>query len=280
MNEQKFPLTLAAVKRGETSLWDIGDALIKECGPPGEQGAKNGSYDRVGAAQGYLAQQGYELSVSYLRMLRKTAFDFPKGRRQPLHSFSVHTAAGTPERLAALIKAAKGRPLSQHYIDRVTRAEFEAAKAQKLAAEVKARAAREKAEAKEREAERKLREAVDEKERAKAQKEADRAAKETQKAEREEREAKTAPPRKPVPLEDEEVPKMLSALEALSFAHQSEALAERAMKAVETELDQWDEATRLAVVEAILEGVNQWRAVAELVEGKKGRTEHLSVVAR
>ena len=33
----QFPLTLAAAKDAEKSQWAIGDALVKECGPPGHR---------------------------------------------------------------------------------------------------------------------------------------------------------------------------------------------------------------------------------------------------
>jgi hypothetical protein len=59
---QTFPLTLAAANDAEKSQWAIGDALVKECGPPGDDHSNNGSGKRITAALKFLAENGLEFS--------------------------------------------------------------------------------------------------------------------------------------------------------------------------------------------------------------------------
>jgi len=72
----EFPLTLAAAKDVEKSRWAIGDALVAECGPPGDSHANNGANARIIAAAEFLSANGLELSASYLRRLRQVAFAY------------------------------------------------------------------------------------------------------------------------------------------------------------------------------------------------------------
>jgi hypothetical protein len=65
---ESFPLTLAACKKGDFSNWEIGDALIKECGPPGTVGIHNGSFERIEAAAKYLANNGLEFQPKSLKI--------------------------------------------------------------------------------------------------------------------------------------------------------------------------------------------------------------------
>jgi hypothetical protein len=73
---QTFPLTLAAANDAEKSQWAIGDALVKECGPPGDDHSNNGCCERIAAVAKFLDENGREFSVSYLRRLRQVAFAF------------------------------------------------------------------------------------------------------------------------------------------------------------------------------------------------------------
>ena len=43
----KFPGVVAAVREAERCIWKIGDALIEECGPPGEHGVNTGVLDKL-----------------------------------------------------------------------------------------------------------------------------------------------------------------------------------------------------------------------------------------
>ncbi len=100
----KFPLTLAAAKDAEKSQWAIGDALVEECGPPGDDHANNGGSKRIAAAAAFLGANGLELSESYLRRLRQVAFAFPDVRTRTSVSWNAHEAAGTPKILDSILE--------------------------------------------------------------------------------------------------------------------------------------------------------------------------------
>ncbi len=102
--QTEFPLTLAAAKDAEKSQWAIGDALVAECGPPGDDHANNGSGRRIAAAAEFLAANGLDLSVSYLRRLRQVAFAFADVRSRTCVSWDAHEAAGTPKILESILK--------------------------------------------------------------------------------------------------------------------------------------------------------------------------------
>ena len=111
------PALLTAVKEGETSLWELGDALVAECGPPGDN-------DSLRSASAYLLETGgYEYDVPYLSALRRTAYAFQPSDRRREFSWSIHRAAGTPEMLAAIIAGAPvGTAITTRYVEKVVRA--------------------------------------------------------------------------------------------------------------------------------------------------------------
>ena len=97
----KFPEVVAAVRAAEKCLWKIGDALIKECGPPGDHGVNTGALDKLDQCARELRRLGLETSREYLRELRRTAANFPDGDRSPSVPFTVHSEAGDPATLKA-----------------------------------------------------------------------------------------------------------------------------------------------------------------------------------
>ena len=46
----RFPEVVAAVRAAEDCPWKVGDALIKECGWPGEHGVNTGALDKLEAS--------------------------------------------------------------------------------------------------------------------------------------------------------------------------------------------------------------------------------------
>jgi hypothetical protein len=84
---EQFSKTLAAARAlqsAEISLWALqwalGDALIEECGPPGDNGVRTGAYERIENAHKALKQEGLrEYSLDHLRDFRKVAAAFPAG---------------------------------------------------------------------------------------------------------------------------------------------------------------------------------------------------------
>jgi len=285
MKLTKFPRTLAAVKKGETSTWAIGDALIEECGPPSEHGVNDGSRPKLEAARQYLENNGgYEYSLSHLIGLRDTAFNFRSFERNSNLSYHVHRVAGTPEMLNAIIQGApKGQKISGPYVEKIKKGmQLERQAAQKEAdrkAQEEARKKAEKAEAREEEARRKEAEAQNKKQQAKAKEEAEKAAKEAKKARREELTAKGAPVPKAGPPKKEEVPALTAKVLVSANASRSVGLAKEAKTAILPHLDSLSSAARAGMVEAVLEAVNAWREVGELVQTEDREYEHLSVVA-
>jgi hypothetical protein len=101
----QFPLTLAAVQKGEKSQWAIGDALLAEI-KPSKSGIRDKSRQQFAVCSRELAEQGFEAySAGRLRHLRDLAQHFPAGRRQPAVSLDAHISAGSPENLTKVIEA-------------------------------------------------------------------------------------------------------------------------------------------------------------------------------
>ena len=85
----KFPEVVAAVRAVEERPWKIGDALIKECGRPGEHGVNTGVYAKIRQCSHELRRlnlKGY--CFDHLRELWRTAANFPDGERSPSVDFS------------------------------------------------------------------------------------------------------------------------------------------------------------------------------------------------
>ena len=103
----KFPEVVAAVREAEKCLWKIGDALIKECGLPGDHGVNTGALDKLEQCARELRRLGLETySLDHLRDLRRTAANFSDGDRSPSVSWTVHSEAGDPATLKAAMEAA------------------------------------------------------------------------------------------------------------------------------------------------------------------------------
>lgn len=103
----KFPKTLAAVKSAEKNLWEIGDAVLAECGEPSKDGVKNGSSEKISLAASVLSENGFDYSENTLRIYRDTAFNFPPASRLAGISFAVHQETYNPETLKAVMSRLK-----------------------------------------------------------------------------------------------------------------------------------------------------------------------------
>jgi len=114
----KYPEVVAAYKAKQRSNWVIGDALIRECGPP--YGTLYGSNSLQEAVDEIIREcdNGEDnFSFNFFRNIRSTAFHFPKSKRNPRISFDAHQRARTPENLEKIIKAApKGQPITSSYV--------------------------------------------------------------------------------------------------------------------------------------------------------------------
>jgi hypothetical protein len=113
--KSEFPLFLAAHKNHDGSLWEIGDALIAECGPPTRD------LKKLRAVGAYLLENGgYEYSASYLAKLRRVAYSFQSAARKPEISWAAHCAARKPEILEWIIAGTpKGTTITQSWVKKV-----------------------------------------------------------------------------------------------------------------------------------------------------------------
>jgi hypothetical protein len=78
-----WPKSTKAVRSQEKSNWDIGNALIEECGPPSENGVNNDSLANIKQFCEFLfSAYGIERTVSTLREVRDVCYVF-QGAGQP-----------------------------------------------------------------------------------------------------------------------------------------------------------------------------------------------------
>jgi len=101
----EFPNVVDAVRKRDGSLWEIGDALIKECGMPPKSGVHDGSRERIKRAAKELTDlkiEGY--GINTLVKIRNIAANFPMGARRAPISWDAHASAGSPEMLAKILE--------------------------------------------------------------------------------------------------------------------------------------------------------------------------------
>jgi len=93
------------------SLWIVAELPLKQCGPPGPNGAHNGStakLKRIAAVlKATFGDKAWEFCFSYLERLRYTAHKFPPPTRVGGVGLNVHWAAGDPETLELARKEAE-----------------------------------------------------------------------------------------------------------------------------------------------------------------------------
>jgi hypothetical protein len=122
MAKLKYPNTIAAIKSAERSQWEIGDALLEECGPPSDQGIQDGSREKLAEAYEEIKEQlgdDESWSIRYLAQLRQVAFSFPERCRRHL-SWRTHLEAGDPDILDEIIKSAPARTkITRDYVNNI-----------------------------------------------------------------------------------------------------------------------------------------------------------------
>jgi hypothetical protein len=123
----RFPQTINAALALEAAgnvLWDaqwaLGDALVDECGSPGEHGVNTGALKKV---EKVLRQHQLDYSYRRLEQFRSTAFKFQDRRRLRSVSFDAHLVASDPDTLAkAQAQSKKDKvKLSVRYVTRFVR---------------------------------------------------------------------------------------------------------------------------------------------------------------
>lgn len=276
----KYPLTLTAVKTNDSSQWDIGAALITECGPPSEDTIRDGSHARLAEAAAYLLNEGYKYQVQTLANMRRTAFVFTKSDRFAGIAFNAHRAAGTPEFLKRVVAGApKGQKITQDYVEGIRSQIIEEQRRERQEAEAEARKEREKAEAAEEKARLKAREAKDKEEQEAAEQKLARAKAKTAQAKTKEQETKTAPKKKVVPPAQDEVPILAIRAGFLADAAHSVVLARKSVKAIKDRMHELTPKAITAMTEAAMEAANAWTEAARIVRSELvNESGHLSVV--
>ena len=264
-----FPRTLAAVKKGEKSLWDIGDALLDECGPPSDHGGDH-KENKLEAARLYLLAKGYDYSRPGLSNLRRIAYRFPSSTRNSEIAWSAHAAAGTPERLQAIIACTENiAEITARYVEKMIDAWHQRNLAQQQAAEKKAIEAREQAEEE-------YREAIENHASAEA---TEALAVKVEQAKNVETAASAPPKRRAGPPPDpEESPQMIAELKCSVEVSKAIQSAEKAREKIEPLIFDLDPDVRIALVTEARQAMNAWQEFAEYVERRGAQRPLLTVV--
>lgn len=273
--KRSYPLTLAAAKKHESSLWELGDALLKECPPDSRHG-------QISEACEFLRANGCDYEESWLSKLRQTALAFsPKLRRREL-AFEVHREAETPKMLEAVIKGApKGTVISSRFVRKIVGQIYAHEERSRREAQEQAQAKREAAEAEQREKFFQARQAKDEKERNRLFKEHKEAKRRTEEAIAAQQAVRTPPRRNLEPPAKEEVPVLLAEAEFLANADRSIVLAKRSAEVIEGSLYELTAKGVAGLTDAALGAANAWTEAAQIVRKEVvDQRGHLSVMER
>ena len=125
---------LHAMQTLDKARWDLGEALVAECGAPDPTSAGYDGPGKLRAAWHYMRENGYDCTLEDLSELRRVAYVFRQPTRRSDISWDLHAESGTPEMLQAImgsipkgtsltksyiasIRKQRGRPLAQRPID-------------------------------------------------------------------------------------------------------------------------------------------------------------------
>lgn len=252
-----FPKTVRAAKTHDLSQWAVADALLREA-----------REEQLPAVVEELKENGIEHTVRYLNLLRQAAEVFGPNRRHENLTLRAHVAAGNPETLDVIAQAARqqNQRVSLLFVEDVLR---------EMRAEARAKSAEERKRAAEEE-----REAAEEEK--KAQSEAQReAAKAKRKKAAAKRKAARSPRRKDLPApKEKDVNPLAARAQFTKNANEARRLADKALKLIRPNLDEYSPAAVAGLLDACLIVANRWREVANTlaaVSRKSGRSL-LSVV--
>lgn len=98
-------------KARDNSQWEIGDEILRLC-PTGIRGNQDGSLSLLQEISEELAENGLDYTVDYIRALRRISEVFPNGERSPFVLWSIHQIAGSPKKLAGILRKAGKRNLT------------------------------------------------------------------------------------------------------------------------------------------------------------------------
>lgn len=276
MRMARFPETIEAAKAAVKSQWRIGEALIDE-----SDGAMVGSKGLNAVVQ-ELNENGIEdFSASYLSELRTAAEAFPRNRRHDL-PWSVHSDAGNPDTLDAIVRAAKkeSEKVTKWYVRDALRRMRAAAREERQEAAEAARREAEKAEAEEEAARKREQQAKDKTERENHKRDREAARARKREAREKQKKAKAAPKRRDVPPPPEED---VSTLAACAFVTKNAAevkrLADKSEKRLNKHFDDLSPAAIAGLTDAAMNAANAWADLATRIQrATSTKRGHLRVV--
>jgi hypothetical protein len=115
--EPDYKAILNTVQKRDKALWELGDALVADCGAPDPTSANYAGPGKLRAAWHCLQVNGYDYCIEELSKLRRVAYVFGRSARRFNISWELYAEAGTPEMLEAILGGIpKGTSLTKSYI--------------------------------------------------------------------------------------------------------------------------------------------------------------------
>ena len=112
-----YKAILSTAQKRDKARWDLGDALVAECGAPDPTSASYAGPGKLRAVWHYLQENECDYSLEELSELRRVAYVFGRSTRRFDISWELHAEAGTPEILETIIGGIpKGTPLTKSYV--------------------------------------------------------------------------------------------------------------------------------------------------------------------
>jgi hypothetical protein len=113
----EYQKILQAMQTLDKARWDLGDALVAECGAPDPTSAGYDGPGKLRAALHSLRENGYESTLEDLSKLRRVSYVFRQSTRRSDISWDLHAESGTPEMLQTIMSGIpKGTALTKSYI--------------------------------------------------------------------------------------------------------------------------------------------------------------------
>src|ERR1700737_622062 len=98
-----YKAILSTVEKLDKARWDLGDALVAECGAPDPTSASYDGPGKLRAAWRYLQENGYNCSLEDLSKLRHVAYVFGLPTRRLSFSGDLNPGDSTPALLGGFM---------------------------------------------------------------------------------------------------------------------------------------------------------------------------------
>jgi hypothetical protein len=95
--EPEYKKILHAMHTLDKARWDLGDALVAECGGPDPTSTGYDGPGKLRSAWHYMRENGYDCTLEDLSELRRVAYVFRQSTRRTDISWDLHAESGTPE---------------------------------------------------------------------------------------------------------------------------------------------------------------------------------------